>query len=110
MMCDIILVGETAVFGQPEVTLGVIPGMGGTQRLVRAVGKARAMEMVLGGGSFLSAPEAVQLGLASRLVSEVVGAHAFLGTGWTFKPEPPYVRIHPWGPCANQQPECERRC
>lgn len=66
MMADILYCGPTAVFGQPEIKLGVIPGAGGTQRLVWAIGKARAMEIILTGKNF-SAEEAVRWGLAARM-------------------------------------------
>src|ERR1700760_252062 len=67
MMCDIVIAAETAQFGQPEVGLGVIPGLGGTQRLIRAVGKATAMDIVLTGRR-LDAQEALAAGLVARVV------------------------------------------
>jgi enoyl-CoA hydratase/carnithine racemase len=66
-MCDFILAGDNARFGQPEINLGVLPGMGGTQRLTRAVGKAKAMEMCLT-GRFIDAVEAERCGIVARIV------------------------------------------
>lgn len=67
MMCDILVAAETARFGQPEIKLGIIPGAGGTQRLPRAVGKAKAMDLVLT-GRLMDAAEAERAGLVSRVV------------------------------------------
>jgi enoyl-CoA hydratase len=68
MMCDLIIAADTAKFGQPEVTIGTIPGMGGTQRLPRAVGKAKAMDWCLT-GRMIDAAEAERAGLVARVVA-----------------------------------------
>jgi enoyl-CoA hydratase len=68
MMCDIIIASDTAKFGQPEITLGTIPGIGGTQRLTRAIGKSKAMDICLT-GRMMDAAEAERSGLVSRIVA-----------------------------------------
>ncbi len=79
MMCDMIIASETAKFGQPEIRLGIMPGMGGSQRLAKAVGKYKAMDMVLT-GRMIDAEEADRMGLVSRvapaekLMEEALGA------------------------------------
>ena len=67
MMCDLIIAADNARFGQPEIKLGVIPGIGGTQRLTRAVGKAKAMDLILT-GRMMDAGEAERSGLVARVV------------------------------------------
>ena len=67
MMCDIVIAADNARFGQPEITIGAVPGAGGSQRLTRAVGKAKAMDMVLT-GRMIDAAEAERCGLVSRIV------------------------------------------
>ncbi len=69
MMCDFILAADNAKFGQPEINLGVLPGMGGTQRLTRAVGKAKAMELCLS-GRLMGAEEAERAGLVARVMPQ----------------------------------------
>jgi len=67
MMCDVLIAADTAKFGQPEIKLGVLPGMGGSQRLTRAIGKAKAMDLILTGRT-IGADEAERSGLVSRVV------------------------------------------
>ena len=68
LMCDIIIASKTAVFGQPEISLGIMPGIGGSQRLTRIIGKSKAMEMCLT-GRLMDAEEAEKVGLVARIVS-----------------------------------------
>lgn len=67
LMCDVLIAADTAKFGQPEIKLGVLPGMGGSQRLTRAIGKAKAMDLILTGRT-IDAAEAERSGLVSRVV------------------------------------------
>jgi enoyl-CoA hydratase len=77
MICDMIIASETAKFGQPEIKIGVMPGAGGTQRLTRAIGKVKAMELVLT-GRFISAEEALHYGLVNKVVPVEMYLHEAL--------------------------------
>lgn len=88
MLCDMIVASETAQFGQPEIKIGVMPGAGGTQRLTRAVGKARAMEMVLT-GNFISAREAHAAGLVNKVVAPELYLDEALDLAQTVASMPP---------------------
>ncbi|RAV99104.1 enoyl-CoA hydratase-related protein [Pseudochryseolinea flava] len=82
MTCDMIIASETAKFGQPEIKIGVMPGAGGTQRLTKAIGKAKAMELVLT-GRFISADEA----LSYKLINKVVPVEMYLFEAFTLAKE-----------------------
>jgi enoyl-CoA hydratase len=92
MMADFIIAADSARFGQPEVKLGVAPGMGGSQRLARAVGKAKAMEMVLT-GRMMKAAEAEQAGLVSRVVPAAELLDEVLKTAQEIAAMPPLATI-----------------
>jgi enoyl-CoA hydratase len=92
MMADFIIAADTAKFGQPEIKLGVAPGMGGSQRLTRAVGKAKAMEMCLT-GRFMDAAEAERAGLVSRVVPAVDLLEDALKTARTIAEMPPMAAM-----------------
>ncbi len=77
MMCDIIVCADSAKFGQPEISIGTIPGAGGTQRLTKAVGKSKTMELVLTGGT-MDAAEALQFGLVSKVNVIDCSLHLFV--------------------------------
>jgi len=88
MACDLIVAGDDAVFGQPEILIGVMPGAGGTQRLVRAIGKAKAMELVLTGRR-ITAVEADAMGLVTRVVPAAATLDAALELARTIATMPP---------------------
>ncbi len=88
MACDMIVAAEDAQFGQPEIKLGVMPGAGGTQRLTRAIGKARAMELILTGRT-MDAREAEAAGLVTRVVPAADTLHAALDLAGAIAAMPP---------------------
>ena len=88
MHCDIIIAGENASFGQPEIRVGIMPGAGGTQRLTRAIGKFQAMRMLLTGKS-ISGREAWALGLASEVVADELVQQAALDMAISIAAMPP---------------------
>src|SRR3989442_11618379 len=88
LMCDLIIAGDSARFGQPEINLGIIPGAGGTQRWPRTVGKYVAMEVVLGGAP-ITAQRAHQLGLVNRVVPSEVTIRVAIGTATSLAEKPP---------------------
>ena len=92
MMCDFILAGEKAKFGQPEITIGVSPGAGGTQRLTRFAGKSKAMEMCLT-GRMMSAEEAERANLVVRVVPQADLIAECLKTAATIASMPPMATI-----------------
>lgn len=88
MACDLIIAGDDAQFGQPELAVGVIPGAGGTQRLTRAIGKAKAMDLVLTGRR-IDAGEAERLGLVARVVPATETVEAALAVASAIAAQPP---------------------
>ncbi|QIX97547.1 enoyl-CoA hydratase-related protein [Cedecea sp. FDAARGOS_727] len=92
LLCDIIIADETAQFGLPESHIGIIPGAGGTQRLVRAVGKSLAMEMLLGGRR-INAQEAIQAGLVSRIVASEELEQQALALAWQVAKAAPLAAV-----------------
>lgn len=92
MMCDIVIAADNARFGQPEITIGTVPGAGGSQRLTRAVGKAKAMDMVLT-GRMMDAAEAERCGLVSRIVPLEVLMDEALATAAKLAALPPLALL-----------------
>jgi enoyl-CoA hydratase len=88
MVCDVIVAADDATFGQPEIMLGVMPGAGGTQRLTRAIGKARAMDLILTGEA-MTAQEALARGLVSRVVPAEATLDAALELAGVIAARPP---------------------
>src|SRR5438034_9235945 len=91
LMCDLIIAGDTARLGQPEINLGIIPGAGGTQRWPRTVGKYVAMEVILGGAP-ISAQRAYQLGLVNRVVPAEVTIRVAIETAGELAAKAPVAR------------------
>jgi enoyl-CoA hydratase len=92
MACDLLVAGEDAQFGQPEIKLGLMPGAGGTQRLTRAIGRARAMELILTGRN-IGAREAEALGLVTRVVPSEATVPAALELAAQIAAMPPVAVI-----------------